>query len=74
MPKKATTKKSKRPAVKGLPKTKVIDGKRYTKKTCSKSKAAAQKAAKQHRAKSPNARARVLQDPKTNTFCVMTRG
>lgn len=58
--------------VKGLPKTKKFGGKTFTKKTCSKSKTAAKVVAKQYRKSGKNAR--VVQDPKTKSYCVFARG
>jgi len=57
---------------KPLPKSKVIDGKRYTKTACSKSKAAAKANAKKLRAEGKNAR--VLKDTARGTYCVFSKG
>lgn len=65
---------AKKKAAKPLPKTKMIDGKRYTKKSCGSTKAAAKKTAETHRAKGKNKYARVLKDPVTGKFCTFTRG
>lgn len=66
--------KAKKKTCKPLPKTKVIGGKRFTNKGAKASKAAAQKSAKLHRSKGKNKGARVVQDPCSKKWCVLTRG
>lgn len=60
-------------SVAGAPKkTRMFNGKRYTLKSCSKTKTAAKKAATSHRGKSKLAAARVVDTG--GKYCVYTRG